>query len=209
MKRHLLSIFSIVMIGALISSCSTSSDLANNSPIKKRRYTKGFHLDFKKTESPAKYESTAELSPSQNSDLVKPESHTINGLEPIASSKAEMSAIIDREEPVFGSESPEPSVKEEIAQFELPPAEYNTDRQRKRELKDAFNRYDDLNQPAAVSGEPQWLYYVLAIIIPPLAIGLLYGITLEFWISLVLTLLFWLPGAIYSLIMTLKYYGEM
>jgi len=208
MKKHLLSIFSIALIGALISSCSTSSDLASNSPIKKRRYTKGFHVDFKKSDSPAKYESTAEQSRAQNGDLAKPESHIISGLEPIASSKAELHTVIELKEPVTASESPE-MVNEDIIQFELPPAEYESNRQRKRELKDAFSRYDDLNQPAAVSGEPQWLYYVLAIIIPPLGIGLLYGITLEFWISLVLTLLFWLPGAIYSLIMTLKYYGEM
>lgn len=207
MKKHLLSIFSIVLIGALISSCSTSSDLASNSPIKKRRYTKGFHVDFKKSDF-SKHESTAELSPAQNGDLAKPESHNIAGLEPIASSKAEMSTIIDRQNPVVEYD-PSVSITEEIAQFELPPAEYKTDRQRKKELKDAFKRYDDLNQPAAVTGEPQWLYYVLAIVIPPLGIGLLYGITLEFWISLVLTLLFWLPGAIYAVIMTLKYYGEM
>jgi len=204
MKKHLLSIFSIVLIGAFISSCSTSSDLASNSPIKKRRYTKGFHLDFKKNDV-SKYESTAEISPAQNRDLAKPESHQINGLESIASSKAEMSTIMDRPDPAFEIESSE-TTTEEIAQFELPPAEYESNKQRKSELKDAFKRYDSLNQPAAASGDPMWLYIVLAIIIPPLAVGLLYGITGPFWISLILTIIFWLPGAIYSLIKTLQKY---
>lgn len=202
MRRQLLSIFSIVLIGALISSCSTSSDLASNSPIKKRRYTKGFHLDFKKSDI-SKYESTAKVTQSQNRDLEKPESHIINGFEPIASAKSKMLTVSDRKAPVTENNSSE-SFTEDIAQFELPPAEYESDRQRKRELKDAFKRYDDLNQPAAASEGSFVLYIILAILIPPLAVGLLYGISAEFWISLVLTLIFWLPGAIYAVIKTLQ-----
>lgn len=41
---------------------------------------------------------------------------------------------------------------------------------------------------------------ILAIVIPPLGVGLTYGITGEFWLSLLLTIIFWLPGAIYSAI---------
>ncbi len=40
---------------------------------------------------------------------------------------------------------------------------------------------------------------ILAIFIPPLAVALDQGITKEFWISLVLTLLFFIPGMIYSI----------
>lgn len=50
------------------------------------------------------------------------------------------------------------------------------------------------------------LMMILAVIIPPLAVGLTYGIVDKFWISLLLTLLFWLPGAIYSLIVVHKHY---
>lgn len=47
---------------------------------------------------------------------------------------------------------------------------------------------------------------ILAVLIPPLAVGLTYGIVDKFWISLLLTLLFWLPGAIYSVIVVNDYY---
>lgn len=47
---------------------------------------------------------------------------------------------------------------------------------------------------------------ILAIIIPPLGVGLTYGLTAEFWISLLLTLIFWLPGAIYSVIVVHQYF---
>lgn len=44
------------------------------------------------------------------------------------------------------------------------------------------------------------LLVVLAILIPPLAVALYEGITKRFWISLLLTLLFFIPGVIYSLL---------
>ena len=40
---------------------------------------------------------------------------------------------------------------------------------------------------------------ILTIIFPPLAVGLDVGISSPFWICLVLTLLFYLPGLIYGL----------
>lgn len=48
------------------------------------------------------------------------------------------------------------------------------------------------------------LLVILAILLPPLAVYLHQGeINNKFWISLLLTLLFWLPGVIYALILIL------
>ncbi len=48
------------------------------------------------------------------------------------------------------------------------------------------------------------LLVILAILLPPLAVYLHEGvINSKFWISLLLTLLFWLPGVIYALIVIL------
>lgn len=45
------------------------------------------------------------------------------------------------------------------------------------------------------------LLVIIGILLPPLAVFLYEGsITNRFWISLLLTLLFWLPGAIYSIL---------
>lgn len=44
------------------------------------------------------------------------------------------------------------------------------------------------------------LLIILAILLPPLAVGIYEGITVRFWISLILTLLFWLPGVIYAIL---------
>lgn len=58
-----------------------------------------------------------------------------------------------------------------------------------------------ISSSASSSGAsvPQWLLIVFAIILPPLAIGLMYGIIDKFWISCLLTLLFWIPGVIYAI----------
>lgn len=54
---------------------------------------------------------------------------------------------------------------------------------------------------AAEAGEVASVgYYILAIFIPPLAVGLNNGVGKEFWIDLLLTILGWLPGIIYAFI---------
>ncbi|MFN3917863.1 MAG: YqaE/Pmp3 family membrane protein [Flavobacteriales bacterium] len=49
----------------------------------------------------------------------------------------------------------------------------------------------------------QLLLILLCIFIPPLAVYLVHGIGTEFWIDLILCLLFFLPGIIYALIVCL------
>lgn len=40
---------------------------------------------------------------------------------------------------------------------------------------------------------------ILAIFVPPLAVFLMVGLGRDFWINLILTFLFWLPGTIHAL----------
>lgn len=48
------------------------------------------------------------------------------------------------------------------------------------------------------------LLAILCVILPPLAVGLNQGeLNGKFWLSVLLTLLFWLPGVIYALIVVL------
>ena len=48
------------------------------------------------------------------------------------------------------------------------------------------------------------LYVILAILLPPLSAGLQKGIKKDFWINLILTICFYLPGIIHALWLTLK-----
>ena len=50
------------------------------------------------------------------------------------------------------------------------------------------------------SDTPDWVLAVLCILLPPLAVFLEFGISSEFWISILLTILFWIPGVIYAFV---------
>ena len=44
---------------------------------------------------------------------------------------------------------------------------------------------------------------ILAIFLPPLAVFLIKGLGRDFWINLILTLLFWLPGTAHAIYLIL------
>ncbi len=62
----------------------------------------------------------------------------------------------------------------------------------------------DLNTNEQSDDVALLIYIILALLLPPLAVFLLYGISTEFWISVLLTILFWIPGVIYALILVLR-----
>lgn len=64
----------------------------------------------------------------------------------------------------------------------------------KKEIKNAIKSASDTES---------LLLVIVAILLPPLAMALYDGISNRFWISLLLTLLFYLPGLIYTLIIIL------
>jgi uncharacterized membrane protein YqaE (UPF0057 family) len=45
---------------------------------------------------------------------------------------------------------------------------------------------------------------IAAILLPPLGIFLSRGLGAEFWIGVVLTILFWVPGIVFALVMVLR-----
>ena len=61
----------------------------------------------------------------------------------------------------------------------------------KREMKEAFRQN---------GGGANIVEIILAVLLPPLAVFLHDGIGTSFWISIILTLLFWVPGIIYALL---------
>lgn len=61
----------------------------------------------------------------------------------------------------------------------------------KKEMKEAFRQS---------GGGANIVEIILAVLLPPLAVFLHDGIGTSFWISIILTLLFWVPGIIYALL---------
>jgi len=44
---------------------------------------------------------------------------------------------------------------------------------------------------------------ILAILLPPLAVFLMSGLGKDFWINLILTVLFWVPGVVHAIYLIL------
>lgn len=74
-----------------------------------------------------------------------------------------------------------------------------------KEAKKVIKQYKADKKAGKAEGETsKVLLVILAIILPPLAVYLHQGeINSKFWISLVLTILFFVPGVIYSLLVVL------
>jgi uncharacterized membrane protein YqaE (UPF0057 family) len=77
-------------------------------------------------------------------------------------------------------------------------------RNRIKEVKKAVKAYKADKRAGRDISENTLLLVIIAILLPPLAVYLHQGeINSKFWISLLLTLLFYIPGLIYSLIVIL------
>lgn len=71
----------------------------------------------------------------------------------------------------------------------------------KREVKEQLRETrESANMMQYNQSESKLLYYILAILLPPLAVGLWRGIGSDFWINVLLTLLLFLPGIIHAII---------
>jgi uncharacterized membrane protein YqaE (UPF0057 family) len=69
----------------------------------------------------------------------------------------------------------------------------------RKQLKKAFKNL----RKEVGSNSDLLLLIIIAILIPPLAMALYDGLTNRFWLSLLLTLLFYIPGLIYTLVVIL------
>lgn len=75
---------------------------------------------------------------------------------------------------------------------------------RVKETKKALKAFKADKRAGKAPSENTVLLVILAILLPPLAVYLHQGeVNTKFWISLLLTLLFWLPGVVYALIVIL------
>ncbi|MEO6221512.1 MAG: YqaE/Pmp3 family membrane protein [Ginsengibacter sp.] len=81
-------------------------------------------------------------------------------------------------------------------------------KERKSRIREAKTEIKKIKAEKKAGAEPSTntlLLVILAILLPPLAVYLHEGeINNKFWLDLILTLLFFLPGVIYALIVVLK-----
>ena len=204
MRNSTLSILSLALITLILGSCSTSSDLTDTSVLKKRRYMKGYQVNIKGINHETKRSSVT-------TEMESVEAKPINAMKSDNMAQASLSSEITEADmkpnPItpFAKESTtskkaERETKTTPFKTQIETSKQSSKHQVSKRYRSNSNLVVPANTAVASGGESFLLYIILAIILPPLAVGLLYGIGLEFWISLVLTIIFWVPGMIYALI---------
>jgi uncharacterized membrane protein YqaE (UPF0057 family) len=98
---------------------------------------------------------------------------------------------------------PDPAkIKAAIAELKSLPKKEK--RERVKEVKKEMKAFKAAKKAGDDPSTNTLLLVILAILLPPLAVYLHEGeINNRFWISLLLTILFWIPGVIYALIIIL------
>ncbi len=94
------------------------------------------------------------------------------------------------------------SVKDALKEFKN--TSHNEKKERIKAVKASLKDYKANKKAGNEPSTNQLLLVILAILLPPLAVYLHQGeVNNKFWISLLLTLIFWLPGVIYALLVVL------
>lgn len=113
-----------------------------------------------------------------------------------------MSAIVSEPvTPALGSTVPDNENNVSSALNEFKSLSRKERKSRIKEVKKMASQYKADKQAGKASDDRIILLAILAILLPPLAVYLKEEeINTKFWISLILTLLFWVPGVIYALL---------
>jgi uncharacterized membrane protein YqaE (UPF0057 family) len=181
----------LLLVSALLFSCSSN----------KYSYQEKFRTDFDfggdETED-VRYsdvQTDEETKKSETVTTVVPE-ESLDGEELLQTEKLDGDNALEIESVV------EPSSADPVVTEAAPTKKLK--REKKKKLKQLLKDYKKEKNNNHHGDDIDLILVILAFILPPLAVYLYEdGITDNFWIDLILTLLVWIPGVIYALIVIL------
>jgi uncharacterized membrane protein YqaE (UPF0057 family) len=200
-----------IAITALVSSCSTSNDVASNRGIQKRKYNKGFFVSksAKKIDKKNQTENTKQV-------VVKEEMAEIINIQPNISKEVKTTETISLEtnnniaveNNSISPNNTQSNYKEKKSNNNNNVSEVienNTDENKtitKKGLKKQLKQNKKKSVGLSSSDVDLIILILLAFLLPPLAVYLYEGVTTRFWISLILTLLFltWFFATVFALL---------
>lgn len=200
-------ITAIAMLTAILASCSTSNEVVSNGFFQKRKYNKGWYANKSTKVKETKGDNTKEEFVADKSGVI--EENTV----------AQSVVVKEEIKPI----SKQYITKEDVVAQPQKTVLASADKKEEKIVSTsvvianeqnavAFEELKKVSEMAPVeiktvesksggdAGVALLLLVILAILLPPLAVFLVDGIGTKFWISLILTLLFWLPGMIYALL---------
>lgn len=212
MKRRLQrGLLALSMLG-LVASCSTTNDVASNRGIQKRKYTKGYFIDFnhikggntQSEDNLAKNEdvNTDEVTRVEENSLVRSIEQEVVYVEEAQALPTVETVVVSSENQAVTAHDKTTSATEneiiekvevtELNEFTTP---NKLTRNQRKSMKSAVTTTVNESSDDAI------LYYILALLIPFLAVGLVtnWDVT-KVVICLLLSIFFWIPGIIYAII---------
>ena len=199
-------ISALVLLSAFLFSCSTSNNVVNNGIFQKRKHNKGWH-----------HKGGSNLK--SNNDISKLEKNAIEINSP-STIRTNQNTVTKSASTIVVSNENIELVSTELDQSKN--TDENTLRKSKTKLtqekysekliekkgstikntndSNKFKKEEKQNNSQRGSEVSIVLLVILEILLPPAAVYLARGIGNEFWISLILTLLFWFPGIVYAML---------
>jgi uncharacterized membrane protein YqaE (UPF0057 family) len=176
--------------------------------MEKRHYNSGYHVEWlsqkgkvQKAEPAAQQEKEMDqqLALQEETVVMEQEQATVA---PVVVAEVVAPVVTDKAETPAKKETSNKIVRQEVRK-EMKAAQKEMKSIEKGFTADASVATLDQASSSPLSDVDVILLVILAIILPPLAVGLHRGIGTEFWISLLLTILFWIPGVIYAILVVL------
>jgi uncharacterized membrane protein YqaE (UPF0057 family) len=200
--NSLFSIVSFTIATLLLGSCATSS-FNSGSILTKRKHNKGFHLSLNSGSKKSEVKEQTKISEIYSEEIAFNESLSYNNESTTSiSNEAEVDlndVKVTHANAVKESNLPQKSKVSNSSpnNSEIAITEFN------ETAADSFVKKVDLqkNEQKQNNNDVAFiLILILCFLLPPLAVFLHRGgIDNMFWISLILTLLFWVPGIIFAL----------
>ena len=196
-------ISTLMLLSAFLFSCSTSNNVVNSGIFQKRKHNKGWYL---RSESKLKAlnDISKDVKKSGSKEISNPstEEKTIKTANAIAiSAESAKEFVLAGQDEILNS-GPSTVKTEHVVKTSIikdVESQKQINKKYSKELKkDSRKNNSKRNNDLSIV-----ILVILALLIPPLAVFLVRGIGTEFWISLILTLLFFLPGVIYALLVVL------
>jgi uncharacterized membrane protein YqaE (UPF0057 family) len=189
MKKMILGTVAIFVASLFLVSCSSESDVLGS--FSKRKYLKNFK------EKKVKYENKVEELELASTKQVQVEDLIVNN-------SVELTAVENKiESIVFSKKEQRKAVRTTVKEMR----DWN---QYNRTIEESFlvynnkegNMHDAFNKVSVNSRQvDDVVLIILGIFIPPLAVYLYEdAITANFWVDLLLTLLFWIPGIVFAML---------
>jgi uncharacterized membrane protein YqaE (UPF0057 family) len=199
MKKIIPSTLLIIVITLLFSINGRAQGIT----ITKRHYTKGFYVDFG---GKKKIVCKAMARQTEKQSIVSAETNTIITIPTAKDNAPEQMPLVAVNNVSVKRENTRRHVTANTKIAEMQ-AKVATNKSETKGI--TSSSVNNTNNRVSIStsnnsGINLLLLIIITILLPPLGVALVKGIGLEFWLDLILTLLFYVPGLIYGLIVVLS-----